>query len=267
MPHHSQRHATTTSGENQAMPPTPANHHGKHHRRTPATAQHRRLPVIRTALTALTALTAACLALAGCSLIPGNSQASPSAAPATAVVPTTAPTGEGEKYTCPGIPDTALHAMFGPNITIRASDKNTTTATECRVDAPGQDSSVFYSTFWYIYNDRQPSDEPLLAWGLEVSTFTFDGVEGQGKARTSSPGAKYDYGNTIYTCGDHYLAMIINHASVMAGDMRENLIALTQSALPWLCQDQPVPGLGKTMEQARPYYAYPTPLPSPTPTN
>ncbi|PHP51311.1 urea ABC transporter substrate-binding protein [Actinomyces ruminis] len=118
-----------------------------------------------------------------------------------------------------------------------------------------------------MYDDRGPWDGGSLAWGREASTFTFDGIEGQGEAHTSSPGAKYDYGSTVFTCGDHYLAMSIRHASVMAGDMRENLIALTQSALPWLCQDQPIPGLGKTMEQARPYYAYPTPLPSPTPTN
>ncbi|WP_257210931.1 hypothetical protein [Actinomyces ruminis] len=246
------------------MPPTPANHQGKHHRRTPAAAQRRHLPV---STATLAALTTACLTLAACGLIPGSNQASPSAAPATAVVPTTAPTGENEKYTCPGIPDTALYAMFGPNITITTSDKNKTTPSECHVYYPGRDRMVFYSAFWYIFDDRQPSDEPLLSWGPEVSAFTFDGVDGEGEAHTSSPGAETDYGNTIYTCGDHYLALSIDHASVMAGDMRENLIALTQSALPWLCQDQPIPGLGKTMEEARPYYAYPTPLPSPTPTN
>ncbi|WP_237564312.1 hypothetical protein [Actinomyces sp. 432] len=215
----------------------------------------------------LTALTAACLALVGCSLIPGSNQASPSAAPATAVVPTTAPTGEDEKYTCPGIPNTALHAMFGPNITITASDKNITTASECRAYHPGRDRMVFYSAFWYIYDERGPWDHGSLAWGPEVSSFTFEGIDGEGEARTSSPGAETDYGSTAFTCGDHYLALRIDHASVMAGDMRENLIALTQSALPWLCQNQPIPGLDKTMEQARPYYAYPTPLPSPTPTS
>ncbi|WP_240038299.1 hypothetical protein [Actinomyces procaprae] len=247
------------------QPPTRADNHRKHHRRIPTNSQHRRLPADRTTLTTLTALTAACLALAGCTITPGNTQASPSAAPATAVVPTTAPTDKDAKYTCPGIPDTALHAMFGPNITIRASDKNRTTAPECRVDVPGQDSSVFYSEFWYIYDDRDPWY--FLASGREESTFTFDGIDGEGEAHTSSPGAEYDYGSTVFTCGDHYLAMSIDNASAMAGDMRENLIALTQSALPWLCQNQPIPGLDKTMEQARPYYAYPTPLPSPTPTN
>ncbi|WP_247595425.1 hypothetical protein, partial [Actinomyces procaprae] len=191
----------------------------------------------------------------------------PSAPPATAVVPTTAPTDKDAKYTCPGIPDTALHAMFGPNITITTFANSLITGSECRVKHPEQNSTVFYSKFWYIYDDRQPSDEPLLAWGPEVSSFTFAGVEGQGEAHTSSPGTETDYGNTIFTCGDHYLALRIDNASAMAGDMRENLIALTQSALPWLCQNQTIPGLDKTMEQARPYYAYPTPLPSPTPTN
>lgn len=249
------------------MPPTPANHHRKHskHRgRTPAGGQHRRLPAHRTTLTALTAV---CLALAGCSLIPSSNQATPSPAPATAVVPTTAPTGEDEKYTCPGIPDTALYAMFGPNITITTFANSPITGSECRVDAPGQGSSVFYSAFWYIYDERGPWDHGSLAWGPEASSFTFDGIDGEGEAHTSSPGAETDYGSTVFTCGDHYLALRIDHASVMAGDMRENLIALTQSALPWLCQDQPIPGLDKTMEEARPYYAYPTPLPSPTPTN
>ncbi|WP_261799062.1 hypothetical protein [Actinomyces ruminicola] len=250
------------------QPPTRADNHRKHHRRIPTNSRWRRLPADRTTLTTLTALTAACLALAGCTITPGNTQASPSAPPATAVVPTTAPTDKDAKYTCPGIPDTALHSMFGPNITIYTYDNNTvTTPSECFVRASGVKGVVFYSAFWYVYDDRQPSDEPLLAWGPEVSSFTFDGVEGQGEAHTSSPGTETNYGNTIFTCGDHYLALSIDNASVMAGHMRENLIALTQSALPWLCQNQPIPGLDKTMEQARPYYAYPTPLPSPTPTN
>ncbi|WP_244542570.1 hypothetical protein [Actinomyces glycerinitolerans] len=216
----------------------------------------------RRALASLVALMSCCLALAACSLLPGNQ---PTTLPTAAVVPTTAPTGEDEKYTCAGIPDSSLHAMFGPNITIDTYPSSPIRASECRVEHPDRESIVFSSEFWYVYDDSDPWY--FLASGREESTFTFDGIDGQGEARTSSPGAEYDYGSTVFTCGDHYLALTINHGSLMAGDMRENLIALTQSALPWLCQDQPIPGLDKTMEQARPYYAYPTPLPSPTPTN
>ncbi|MDU0348418.1 hypothetical protein, partial [Actinomyces sp. MRS3W] len=57
----------------------------------PVSARQRRL------LAGLATLVAGCLALSGCSLLPDSQ---PTTAPATAVVPTTAPTGLDEHYTC-----------------------------------------------------------------------------------------------------------------------------------------------------------------------
>lgn len=93
--------------------------------------------------------------------------------------------------------------------------------------------------------------------GRYGSDFSFEGVEGSGRANVDK-GPDVRYGSTLFTCGDHYLALRAHDLSLMKGDPKANLINLTQSALPWLCGEEPVPGWGRTMEEARPSYAHPT---------
>ena len=166
---------------------------------------------------------------------------------------------------CPGIPDEALEAMFGREATISARRTDTFfKGAECWVKVPEQKSLIFYSTIGYIYKNHDPWDDPLVSMGNTHSTFSFPEVDGFGEARIDT-GPDARYGTTVFTCKDHYLALTVDEFSLTRGDVRTNLINLTQSALPWLCQDQPIPGLGQTMEQVRPPWATPAPTEQVTP--
>ncbi|CAM2750647.1 hypothetical protein ACSL103130_01025 [Actinomyces slackii] len=214
---------------------------------------------------------ASCLALAGCAN--GGPLGRSSSRSTVPVVATAAP--DGASYTCPGIPDEAVEAMFGPDSTIVNHFNHI--PPWCIVKIPGRDASVLYIQAWYIYRNKDPWDEPNLSRGQFGSDFSFPGIEGTGKAWIDEEVEDDDgsgdqaygvrYGSTVFICGDHYLALSIDHAPAMQGDLKGNLVNLTQSALPWLCQDQPIPGLDQTMEDIRPPYAHDTPQPSTTPTD
>ena len=100
--------------------------------------------------------------------------------------------------------------------------------------------------------------------GNTHSTFSFPDVDGFGEARIDT-GPNVHYGTTVFTCKDHYPALTVDEFSLTRGDVRTNLINLTQSALPWLCQDQPIPRLNQTMERARPPWATTAPTEQATP--
>lgn len=203
-----------------------------------------------------------CLVLAACSA-PWRAGA-PATPAATAVVAATAPS-DPHDYTCPGIPDEALKAMFGQEATISTPRTGAFfKGAECWVKVPERKSLIFYSAIGYIYKDRDPWTSNMVALGNTHSTFSFPEVDGFGEARIDT-GPDAHYGTTVFTCKDHYLALTVDEFSLTRGDVRTNLINLTQSALPWLCQDQPIPGLGQTMEQARPPWATTAPTEQATP--
>ena len=203
-----------------------------------------------------------CLVLAACSA-PWRAGA-PATPAATAVVAATAPS-DPHDYTCPGIPDEALKAMFGREATISTPRTGAFfKGAECWVKVPERKSLIFYSAIGYIYKDRDPWTSNMVALGNTHSTFSFPDVDGFGEARIDT-GPDAHYGTTVFTCKDHYLALTVDEFSLTRGDVRTNLINLTQSALPWLCQDQPIPGLGQTMEQARPPWATTAPTEQTTP--
>ena len=149
-------------------------------------------------------------------------------------------------------PDKALEAMFGQETTISTPRTGVFfKGSECWVRVPERKSLIFYSAIGYIYRDRDPWTSNMVALGNTHSTFSFPDVDGFGEARIDT-GPDAHYGTTVFTCEDHYLVLNVDEFSLTRGDVRANLINLTQSALPWLCQDQPIPGLGQTMEQVRP---------------
>lgn len=142
--------------------------------------------------------------------------------------------------------------MFGQETTISTPRTGVFfKGSECWVRVPERKSLIFYSTIGYIYKDRDPWTSNMVALGNTHSTFSFPDVDGFGEARIDT-GPDAHYGTTVFTCEDHYLVLTVGEFSLTRGDVRTNLINLTQSALPWLCQDQPIPGLDQTMEQARP---------------
>ena len=170
-----------------------------------------------------------------------------------------------EGYTCSGLPDAAFTAMFGPEATAMAT-KSDIEGSRCWVEVPNSDSSspVFYSEFGYLSNVYSPWDSPMLTVGNSSSSFSFPEVDGVGNAKIGV-GEDAPYGTTVFVCGEHYLSLSIKKFSAVRGDVRDNLVNLTESSLPWLCQDQPIPGLGQTMEQVRPRWATAPPTAIPTP--
>lgn len=197
-----------------------------------------------------------CVTLTACSGWTGGG-ASPSARSTEAVVGTQAPTDAWGYTRCPGISDEALEAMFGPDYYVTTYPRNGQDASVCWVKVRGERGSVLSVEFWYVYGGRDPWETAQLPMGRYGSDFSFEGVEGSGRANVDK-GPDARYGSTVFTCGDHYLALGADNLSPMKGDPRANLINLTQSALPWLCGDEPIPGLGRTMEEIRPPYAQPT---------
>ena len=175
---------------------------------------------------------------------------------AVSVVPTVAPS-EAADYVCAGIPNSSLKAMFGGGVEIVAASPNIANAT-CLVSVNGR--RVFASEFRYAWADHGGWKSTYVTPGNITSTFSFDGVAGKGEAKVDG-GSNPEVGTTVYTCGDRQIILAASDGSAMRGDMKANLVNLTQSALPWLCGSSPIPGLGKTMEEYRPRFLK-TPSPS-----
>ena len=192
-----------------------------------------------------------------CSWVKGGGSSSSPSVPTAAVVSSMAPTGEDE-FSCPGIPDDAVVAMFGQDVTF-ASDWSSAGFEdgECVVHIPGRSSFVFVSSFGYLGGGYDPWDGPRAVTGGERSRFSFDGVEGEGEALIGVDPERRS-GTTVYTCGNNFLLLTVMGSYEIRGSVRENLVNLTESVLPWLCQGEPVPGLGRTLEEMTPPWAVPT---------
>lgn len=215
---------------------------------------------VRAAVTAVVVAIVA-VAVAACGRLPFGDGPSPSAA-ATAVVPTTAPADD--TYTCAGLPDSSLRAMLGPNISISTRDRpGGVPEASCRA------STLVVYTAFTTTRFPNPWDNRDTAGGDTVTTFSFPGVQGSGTAKVDTGKTRQEplYATTVFVCDDRYLMLAIHDMRVVAGDTRQNLINLTQSALPWLCQGEPIPGLdGRTMDDYRPAEATTTPTPTTSPT-
>lgn len=223
---------------------------------------------------AVTAVVVAIVAVAACGRLPFGDGPSPSAA-ATAVVPTTAPADD--TYTCAGLPDSSLRAMLGPDVDIDPRDRPVgVPEASCMILTPSppdlpfpwSPTLVVYTAFITTYH-LDPWDNGDTAGGDTVTTFSFPGVQGSGTAKVDTGKTRQEplYATTIFVCDDRYLMLAIHDMRVVAGDTRQNLINLTQSALPWLCQGEPIPGLdGRTMDDYRPAEATTTPTPTTSPT-
>ena len=184
------------------------------------------------------------------------------AAVTAVVVPTTAPADD--TYTCAGLPDSSLRAMLGPDVDIDPRDRPVgVPEASCRA------STLVVYTAFTTTRFPNPWDNRDTAGGDTVTTFSFPGVQGSGTAKVDTGKTRQEplYATTIFVCDDRYLMLAIHDMRVVAGDTRQNLINLTQSALPWLCQGEPIPGLdGRTMDDYRPAEATTTPTPTTSPT-
>lgn len=168
---------------------------------------------------------------------------------AVSVVATSAPMDAAD-YVCAGIPSSSLKAMFGDGVKIVAASPDITNAV-CIVSVNGH--SVFTSKFRYVSGEYDGWASSYAIPGDVTSTFSFDGVDGEGEAKVDG-GSRPDVGTTVYTCGDKQLILAVSDGSALRGELKAGLVNLTQSTLPWLCGSAPIPGLGKTMEEYRPRF-------------
>ena len=176
--------------------------------------------------------------------------ASTSTAATVSAVSDVRPTDGNDYLVCPGIPESSLKEMFGEEVAL--STESSWRGTSCRASI--ENVTVFRSRFGFAREGEGPWDVPFVAHGPTTSEFSFSGVNGVGEAQIYN-GTPRGHGTTAFTCDDHYLVMMVSDAKYMQGDLLSNLRVMTQNSLPWLCQGQPVPGLGMTMEEVRPPWA------------
>ena len=211
----------------------------------------------------LTVATVLCTWLAACSGLPGLSDPTPT--PTAAVV---APTASLDgQFTCPGVPDDAVTAMFGSSVTFSASYYNKgdyISHVLCTVLVPPSQTSsrsgTALTTRWGQLNEginpwADAYDAPIK------DSFTIEGIGGTGTVYTSTEGG----GAASFTCEDnyHYVTVSVYPGTGMRGDLKANLINLATSMTPWACQGHTAPGLPAPIGQAQ--WSHPAPTPTPTP--
>ncbi len=114
----------------------------------------------------------------------------------------------------------------------------------CECDAREKDKSTgSYAVLVVFGRIQRPSWKPLdevgAYRGSKEEPFRVEGVEGEGIITLTDNGG----GAASFTCGDHYVVTSIAVGHDIVGDVRTNLINLATSMTPWVCQDQPIPGL------------------------
>lgn len=167
------------------------------------------------------------------------------------VVSTEAPSDVEAYQPCLGLPISALKSMFGDSSDVTADSMFAAMkGTECQVEIRGR--VVFRSEFWFIPDAADSREKDIVSDADDESSFVFEGIDGSG-VRMINDGGREGY--SIFVCGDHYFKAEVLDLAAMNGDLNANLEDLTFIALPWLCRNQPVPGLGRTMEQIKQTYS------------
>ena len=165
-------------------------------------------------------------------------------------------------YSCPGVPNESVEALFGRSVEYVSNpivedgvlDKMT-----CNVKVNYGSESYSGSGLKVNYTHYRKGIDPW--WdGYRASyagRFSVVGDDGFGELKLADDG-----GTALYNCGDryHYVMVSVLPRSGMRGDLRTNLIGLASSMIPWVCQEEQIPGLGIPMDTAPP-----NPTGAPTP--
>jgi len=167
------------------------------------------------------------------------------------VVSTEVPSDAEEYQPCLGLPISTFKSMFGDSSVVKADSMFAAMkGTECQVEIRGR--VVFRSEFWFIPDAADSREKDVVSDADDESSFAFEGIDGSG-VRMVNDGGKEGY--SVFVCGDHYFKAEVLDLAAMNGDLNTNLENLTFIALPWLCQNQPVPGSGRTMGQIKQTYS------------
>lgn len=214
----------------------------------------------------------AIIAASGCSVGGCHGGGSAGASPTVdtsglAVVGSAWPTSDAH-FSCPGIADEAVSAIFGAPVSLGFGGKryeDYSRIMQCVFDVGG-DKPAFYVAYGFLGSKWSPAKDGRVRWGGGVDDhYSFEGVDGEGHVR-GAPAEDFHnnvivYGAATFSCGDHVLVVSQkNYTGEYHGDPAANLVNMTRAAVPWLCQGEPIPGDGRTMEEHRP-----SSVPSPTP--
>lgn len=186
-----------------------------------------------------TLATALAITTSSCSFLSENPEPAPTPAPASI-------NADAENFTCAGVPDSSVDLMINGEVKFKETpyyqDNWSIRRLEC--DAREKDKSTgSYAVLVVFGRIQRPSWKPLdevgAYRGSKEEPFRVEGVEGEGIITLTDNGG----GAASFTCGDHYVVTSIAVGHDIVGDVRTNLINLATSMTPWVCQDQPIPGL------------------------
>ena len=168
----------------------------------------------------------------------------------TAVAPSSvAPSEAGAA--CPGVPTESV-SLVAKNLSFRPSkslQRNSDIVTN--VECYGHNDKhlmVFYSHYG---KNLEGKDVHELSSAYRASqpndTFPVVGVVGaKGEVFLGDDGG----GSSIITCGNSFILVSFYPWQELGGDLDVNLRNLALSMVPWVCQGEPVPGLGVDLTPA-----------------
>lgn len=154
----------------------------------------------------------------------------------------------GDKFTCPGIPDDSVRAMFNSDVILDGSppqgyrvDHHVSYLSCPGVMSSGSQRLTFYSEFGYKAKGFEP-------W---VSSFTYN--DSSHRERFSVPGVGdsageirfgQDGGGTAAVdCGATFVTVTARPNGQIKGDLKRNLTNFAISLTPWACRGETIPGL------------------------
>lgn len=171
----------------------------------------------------------------------------PSQAEASVVSPSVSAT-YGKKFTCPGIPDESVRAMFSADIILDDSlpqgyrvDRHVSYLSCPGVMSSGSQRLAFFSEFGYKATGFEP-------W---VSSFTYN--DDSNRELFSVPGVGDSAGEIRFgqdggataavDCGATFVTVTARPIGQIKGNLKRNLANFAISLTPWACKGETIPGL------------------------
>ena len=169
----------------------------------------------------------------------------------------------GESFDCSGLSEEMFEDLLGDSIKISSYGfEGLIPDSECFVKRAGLSKYLlYYSDFGFDAEDVTPDGRSGIGGGDTYSAFEIEGVEGTGEAWVDT-GEEARYATVVFACGDRYIKTQFLRVADINGDPREALISLVEASTPWLCGDEPIPGLDEPMESYRPPWVPTTTPPS-----
>lgn len=179
---------------------------------------------------------------------PSPSQVTGSPQVGSSVVSPSVSATNGGKFTCPGIPDNSVRAIFASDIILDDSppqgyrvDHHVSYLSCPGVVSSGSQRLAFYSQIGYKAKGFEP-------W---VSSFTYNessrrehfSVPGIGESAGEIRFGRDGGGTAAIDCGATFVTVTARPTGQIKGDLKRNLANFAISLTPWACKGEVVPGL------------------------